>query len=64
MAFICLNCKNRGEIPEELKALAESFKPYYKEVIYCKVLETLVVANPDTLTQTRPECPKFEQASI
>jgi hypothetical protein len=59
MAFICLNCKNKAEIPEELKPLADSFKAYYKEVIYCKALETLVVANPDFPTQTREKCDKF-----
>ena len=60
MTFICLNCKNRAEIPSELKPLAESFKQYYAEVVYCTVLETLVVANPDVPTQTRSECEKFE----
>jgi hypothetical protein len=59
MAFICLNCKNRGEIPAELQPLADSFKAHYKVVIYCKALETLVVANPDLPTQTKEECEKF-----
>jgi hypothetical protein len=59
MGLICLNCKNRGEIPEELKPLAESFRAYYKEVIYCKALETLAVANPNLPTQTREKCEKF-----
>jgi hypothetical protein len=59
MAFICLNCKNRTEIPEELKPLADSFKAYYSVVIYCKALETLVVANPDLPTQMRQKCDKF-----
>jgi hypothetical protein len=59
MALICSNCKNRGDIPAELQPLADSLKPYYKEVFYCKALETLVVANPDFPTQTREECEKF-----
>jgi hypothetical protein len=62
MAFICLNCKNKADIPEELKPLADSLKCYYQEVVYCKVLNTLIVANPDLLTQSRPDCEKFEQA--
>jgi hypothetical protein len=62
MAFICLNCKNRGEIPAELEPLVNSLKPYYSEIIYCKVFNTLIVANPDVPTQTRESCEKFEQA--
>jgi hypothetical protein len=62
MGLICLNCKNRGEIPSELEPLVNSLKPYYSEIIYCKALETIVVANPDNPCQTRDKCEKFEQA--
>ena len=60
MALICLRCKNRDEIPSELKAVEQEMKQYYAEVIYCTVHKTLVVANPDVPTQTLSECEKFE----
>jgi hypothetical protein len=62
MAFICLVCRNKGEIPAELDPLVDSLRPYYSEIIYCKALETIVVANPDNPCQLRDKCEKFEQA--
>jgi hypothetical protein len=59
MGFICEKCKNRGEIPEELKPLAEEMVKYYPVVTYCQSLKLLIVANPEIPTQTKTECEKY-----
>jgi len=60
MTFICHNCKNKGEIPTELKQLEQEMKKYYSCVVYCSVHKTLVVANPEIPTQCLRECENFQ----
>ena len=60
---ICMNCKHRVEekdMSNDQRNAISIFKNRYSYIVYCRIYETFILANPDRPTQIRSECDSYE----
>jgi len=58
----CYACRNHSkEIPEEFRETYNLLSKEYKHVVYCKKLNTLIVANDDMWIDKVDTCEGFER---
>jgi hypothetical protein len=56
---LCATCKHAGDVPSELRELAESVSKAYREVHYCAKRKAVMVYSPGVPSQSF-ECGDYE----